>query len=132
MFLKKICLVGYTLISSILFHLCMFCLVHPLLNCCFNLSSDFLKFRHEINKLKKILLKNPYVQKFIDKCIQNFLKNMFIQKPEIPIVPKRELITILLYSGKMFQLVKTRVTKTISKHMKFCKLKVIFQTNNRL
>ena len=57
---------------------------------------------------------------------------MFIQKPEIPIVPKRELITILLYSGKMFQLVKTRVTKTISKNMKFCKLKVIFQTNNRL
>ena len=55
-------------------------LVHTLLNRCFNLSSDFLKFHHEINKLKKILSKNAYPQKFIDKCIQKFLNNMFIQR----------------------------------------------------
>ena len=45
------------------------CLVHTLLNRCFNLSCDFLKFHHEIDKLKKILSKNTYPQKFIDKCI---------------------------------------------------------------
>ena len=43
-------------------------LVHTLLNC-FNLSCDFFKFHHEIDKLKKILSKNAYPQKFIDKCI---------------------------------------------------------------
>ena len=32
----------------------------------------------------------------------------------------------------MSQIVKTRLTKTLNKHMKFCKLRVIFQTNNRL
>ena len=32
----------------------------------------------------------------------------------------------------MSQIVKTRLTKTMNKHMKFCKLRVIFQTNNRL
>ena len=32
----------------------------------------------------------------------------------------------------MSQIVKTKLTKTTSKHMKFCKLRVIFQTNNRL
>ena len=37
-----------------------FGLVHTLLNRCFNLSSNFLKFHHEINKLKKILSKNAY------------------------------------------------------------------------
>ena len=31
----------------------------------------------------------------------------------------------------MSQIVKTNLTKTMSKHMKFCKLRVIFQTNNR-
>ena len=32
----------------------------------------------------------------------------------------------------MSQIVKTRLTKTMNKQMKFCKLRVIFQTNNRL
>ena len=32
----------------------------------------------------------------------------------------------------MSQIVKTRLTKTMNKHMKFGKLRVIFQTNNRL
>ena len=53
--------------------------------------------------LKKILSKNASKvrQKFIDKCIQKFLKNMFIQRPQIPTVPKKELRIILPYLGKM-------------------------------
>ena len=50
-----------------------FGLVHTLLNRCFNLSSDFFKFHHEVDKLRKILSKNAYPQKFIEKCIQKFL-----------------------------------------------------------
>ena len=57
---------------------------------------------------------------------------MLIQRSQTPTVPKNELIIILLYLGKMSQIVKTRLTKTMNKHMKFCKLRVIFQTNNRL
>ena len=49
------------------------------------------KFHYEVDKLKKILLKNAYPQKFIDKCIQKFLNNMFIQRLHIPSVPKKEL-----------------------------------------
>ena len=48
---------------------------------------------------------------------------MFIKRPQIPTVPKKELIIILLYLGKMSQIVKTRLTKTMNKHMK---LRVIF------
>ena len=109
-----------------------FGLVHTLLNRCFNLSSDFLKFHLEVDKLQKILSKNAYPQKFIDKCIQKFLNNMFIQRLQIPSVLKKELRITLPYLGKMSQIVKTRLTKTMNKHMKFCKLRVIFQTNNRL
>ena len=57
---------------------------------------------------------------------------MFIQRLQIPTVPKNELIVILPYLGEMSQIVKTRLTKTMNKHMKFCKLRVIFQTNNKL
>ena len=109
-----------------------FGLVHTLLNRCFNLSSDFFKFHHEVDKLKKSLSKNAYPQKFIDKCIQKFVNNMFIQRLQIPSVPKKKLIIILPYLGNMFQIVKTRLTKAMNKHMKFCKLRVIFQTNNKL
>ena len=54
-----------------------FGLVRTLLNRCFNLSSDFLKFHHEVDKLKKILSKNAYPQKFINKRIQKFLNNVY-------------------------------------------------------
>ena len=57
---------------------------------------------------------------------------MYIQTPKVLSMPKKELIIILPYLGNMSQIVKTKLTKTTSKHMKFCKLRVIFQTNNRL
>ena len=98
----------------------------------FNLSPDFFKFHHEVDKLNSILSKNAYPQKFIDKCIQKFLNNMFIQRLQIPSVPKKELRITLPFLGKMSQIVKTRLTKTMTKYMKFCKLRVIFQTDNRL
>ena len=101
------------------------------MNRCFDLCSDVLKFHYGVDKLKEILTKNEYPQKVIDKCIQKFLNNIFIQRLQLSIVPKKELITILLYMGKMSQIVKTRLTKTMNKHIKFCNLRVIFQTNNR-
>ena len=51
---------------------------------------------------------------------------------KLELVLKKELRIILPYLGKMSQIVKTRPTKTMNKHMTFCKLGVIFQTNNRL
>ena len=57
---------------------------------------------------------------------------MFIGRLQISTVPKKELIIILPYLGNMSQIVETSLTKTMNKHMKFCKLRVIFQTNNRL
>ena len=41
---------------------------------------------------------------------------------KIPTVPKKELLIILPYIGKMPQIAKTRLTKTMNKHMKFCEL----------
>ena len=52
--------------------------------------------------------------------------------PKVPSVPKKELIIILPYLGNMSQIVKTKLTKTTSEHMKRCKLRIIFQTNNKL
>ena len=40
--------------------------------------NNFPKFHHEVNKLQKILSKNANPERFIDKCIQKFLNNLFI------------------------------------------------------
>ena len=77
-------------------------------------------------------MKNAYPQKFVDKSIQKFVNNIYIQTPKVPSVPRKELIIILPYLGNMSQIVKTKLTKTMSKHMKFRKLRVTFQNNNRL
>ena len=56
---------------------------------------------------------------------------MFPQTSQISAVLRKELIIILAYLDKLPQ-IKTRLTKSMSKHMKFCKLRVTFQTSNRL
>ena len=45
-------------------------LIKSLLFQCFILCSDFIKFHHEIEKLKSILYKNSYLCDFADKCIK--------------------------------------------------------------
>ena len=69
---------------------------------------------------------------FFDKCNQESLNNMFIQMQQTFTVPKKELIISLPYLGKMSQIDKPRLTKTMSKHMKFFKFRVILQTSNTL
>ena len=39
---------------------------------------------------------------------------------------------VLLYLGIISSITKTNLTKCITKHLKFCKLRFIFQTSNRL
>ena len=42
-------------------------LIKPSLFRCFNLCSDFIKFHHEIDKMKSILYKNSYPRDLIDR-----------------------------------------------------------------
>ena len=109
-----------------------FGLVYTLLYRCFNIVSDLSKFHHEVSELKKILTKNAYPQRFIDKVIFKFLNNCFITKPQVATVLKKELSIILPYLGNFSDVIKKRLTKTINKHLKFCKIRFIFQNSNRI
>ena len=100
MFLKEIRIVRYTLISSVLFHLSI-----SLVWCtpyCIVVLTYLLTFWNSIMKLinlaKKMLLKNAYPQKFIDKCIQNFFNKMFIQIM-FRIVREKKFVTSVLRNG---------------------------------
>ena len=109
-----------------------FGLVFTLLHRCFSLVSDLSKFHLEVESLKQILLKNEYSEKFIDTCIYKFLNKLFIEKVTYLTVPKKELYIVLPFLGKSSSLLKTRLIKSLQKQVKFCKVKVIFKTTNRL
>ena len=102
--------------------------MYTLLHRSFTIVSDFSKFNFEVETLHK----NAYPTKFFDKCIAKFLNNIFVQKPGFTTVPKLELRIVLPYLGNISSITKKRLNRCISKRLKFCKLKIIFQTGNRL
>ena len=76
-------------------------LIASLLFRCFNLCSDFVKFHHEINILKGILYKNSYPRDLVDKCIKKFVGKVLTQKVVVSTVPKKDLMIVLPYLGKL-------------------------------
>ena len=105
-----------------------FGLVYTLIRRNFTIVSDFSKFHFEV----ETVYKNAYPTKFVDKCVVKFVNNIFIQNPVFTTVPKLELRTVLPYLGNISSITKKRLNRCISKRLKFCKLKIIFQTGNRL
>ena len=103
-----------------------------LLHRCFNIVSHLFKFHFAVETLKNTLYKNVYSMKFADNCISKFLNNMSLQRPVVTAVPKLELTAVLPYLGNISSSNKARLTRSIGKRMKFCKLLFILQTNNTL
>ena len=118
----------YTNFSSFVALKRKFGLVYTLLH---RIVSDFSKFHFEVETLKKTIHKNAYPKKFVDKCVGKFV-NIFIQKPVFTTVPKLELRIVLPYLGNISSITKKGLNRCISKRFIFCKLKIIFQTGNRL
>ena len=94
--------------------------------------SDFSKFYFEVETFKKALHKNFYPKKFVDKYIAKFVNNIFVQKPVVTSVLNLKLGTALSYLGTISSTTKKRLNRCISKRLKFCKLKITFQTVIRL
>ena len=86
--------------------------------------------------IQQNLLTNVYLNllttKFVDKCISKFINNIFVQKPVVTTVPKLELRITLPFLGNISSITKKRLNRCTGKRLKFCKLKIIFQTGNRL
>ena len=60
----------YTTFKSFIPETCKIGLIKSLIFPCFSLHSDFIKFHHEIDKLKSILYKNSYPRDLVDKWIK--------------------------------------------------------------
>ena len=89
-----------------------FGLTYTLLHRWFCLVSD-IKFHFEIEKLKEILLSNGYSNKFIGKCISKFMNKLYIKKPVMVTVLKKQLYLVLPFIGKMSALIKSRLIRSL-------------------
>ena len=90
------------------------------------------KFHFEIEKLKEILLSNGCSNKPIDKCISKFMNKLYIKKPVMLTVPKKQLYLVLPSMRKMSALINSALIRSLHKRLPFCKVKIIFKTCNRL
>ena len=98
----------------------------------FQFCSDFVKFHHEIDKLKNILYKSSYPRNLVDKCIKEFLDKILALKPVVSTVPKKNLIIALPYLGKLSLQIHTRINRIMKNKLPYCNIRFVFQTKCKI
>ena len=69
---------------------------------CFKICSDWTKFHEELSFLKQVFFKNGYPLSFIDNCFKTFVDKLFIERPQLITVEKKNLLLPLPYLGENF------------------------------
>ena len=83
---------------------------------------------HEINILKSILYKNSYPSDFVDKCIKTFLDRVLPRKILLSKVPKKDLMIVLPYLGKLSLQIRTRINRVMKNKLPHCNFRIVFQS----
>ena len=108
-------------------------LLNTLLYRAYMISSSFLLFHEEINKLKEICQKNSFPLHFIDRLIQKFLNNLFLKRNRDKIDSDKKEVTMLLpFLGIASIQLKKRLIKLTRSCCPNIKVNVIFSAKNRL
>ena len=107
-------------------------LIEALLFQCLNLCSDFVKYHHEINILKSILYKNSYPRDFVAKCVKKILNRVLTQKVVVSTVPKKDMMIVLPYLGKLVLHIRTRINCVIKSKLPHCSFQIVFHGKCKL
>ena len=107
-------------------------LLFTLLHRGFKLCSHFELFHQEIDKVNTIFKNNGYPKGFVDLCIKKYLDKVFIKKEVVLKASKEKLICALPFIGNKSLQLRTPLVNSIDNNLKFCKLKVIFQSPCKL
>ena len=60
------------------------------------------------------------------------MNKLYIKKPVTLAVPKKQLYLVLPYMRKMSALIKSGLARSLHKRLPFCKVRIIFNTSDRL
>ena len=118
----------YTNFKSFILETYKISLIKSLLFGCFSLCCDFIKFHHEIDKLKSILCKTSYPRDLVNKCIKEFLDKTVALKPVESTVPKKDLVISQSYLGKLYLQTHARVNCIMKNKFPDFNIQFVFQT----
>ena len=96
------------------------------------MCSHFIKFHHEIDKLKSILYINSYPRDLIDKCIKEFLDKIPTPTPVVSTVPRKYLIIALPYLGNLFLQIRTRINHIMKNKLPYCNVRFFSRLSAKL
>ena len=91
------------------------------------ISFSYRTVHFEILKLKQVFQSNRYPKNLFDCCIKMYLDKVFIEHPNICIMPEKELVSVLTFLRKSHHL-QNSIERTLS----YCKLKVIFKSSSEI
>ena len=60
------------------------------------------------------------------------MNKLFVKKPSVVTVPKKQLYTVLPFLGKISAIIKSGLVRSLNKRLPCCKIRVVFKTTNRL
>ena len=90
------------------------------------MCSDFIKFRHEVDKWKSILYKNSYSRGLVDKCIKESLNKILAPKTTVSTVPTEDLVIALPYLSKLSLQIRKRINPIMKNKLPY-NLRLVFQ-----
>ena len=98
----------------------------------FSICSTFQLFHSEVCKFKITFLKNGYPIEIVDKCVKTFLDKVFVKKPLVHTVPRREYLVTLPYLGPLSKKTYRRIKTLFQKVIAAAKINLIFKTERRI
>ena len=96
------------------------------------ICSSYRTLHFEILELKQIFRSNAYPKNLVDRCIKSYLHKVFVKRPNICIVPKKELVCVFPFLGRKSLEIKKRLQHAIERTLPYCKLKVIFRSLSKI
>ena len=105
-------------------------LVLTLLHRAYVINSCYDGIHKEITKLKDILQRNRYPERFIERCIEKFFNKLYDKRPPIQTAQRKEVLIMLPYLGSLSLPLKKTLMRSIK--IPTVKLKMIFLPGNKL
>jgi hypothetical protein len=108
-----------------------FGLVYTLLHRVYSISSSWVTVDAEIRKLKGIFIQNGYSMGFLDVIVAKFLDRTITPRLPVYTVPKKQLLLVLPYLGKVSLQVRNRL-QSVFRCLPHIQLRIVFTSNNRI
>ena len=82
--------------------------------------------------LREIFQENDFPEEFIDRYFKFLLNRVHILKEKVPIAEKKPLRLVLPYLGTISLHTRTKLQKSLKRVLKYCKLRIIFKSQNKV